>query len=240
MLARGNQGVSRRTLVSIALLLAAASCREVASREASVSGSGPGLQLRRSPSPFTEVTAGSVSALIPDRWEAVPVVDPSQEGFLASPRPSAWGRMDGSAEGITAVWVDATRVGVPSDYYYLAANGPALGGLMGSARCRSLHERVIVDHRPGFLSGRRSSPGDFVARGSGICRLHGTWMRWEYFVAAPGYGPLRRVGIPSSGLYVIVALLDLRREPRGVLNRLIGAARFPAPGVTAFVPPARS
>jgi hypothetical protein len=148
--------------------------------------------------------------------------------------------MDASAEGMTAVWVDAAAVGVPSDYYYLAATRPALGELISSSRCRSLHERVIVDHRPGFLSGVKSSPGDFVARGSGICRLHGTWMRWQYFVAAPGYGPVRRVGIPSSGLYVIVALLDVGRSPQGLLDRLMGAARFDGAGMRDFVAAARS
>jgi len=235
----GGDGV-HRVVAGIVMCLAVANCRDVASPSAVAAPQGGSLHIQRSPSPFTEVTAGSVRALIPDSWVAVPLEEDSRQGFFASPRPRAWSRPDASAEGMTALWVDAAAVGVPSDYYYLAANGPALGGLTSSSRCRSLHERVIVDHRPGFLSGRRSSPGDFVARGSGICRLHGTWMRWEYFVAAPGYGPVRRVGIPSSGLYVIVALLDLRREPRGVLNRLIGAARFADAGVTDFVAAARS
>ena len=30
-------------------------------------------------------------------------------------------------------------------------------------------------------------------------------MRWAYVVAAPGYGPVREIGIPSSGLYVVMA-----------------------------------
>ena len=45
-------------------------------------------------------------------------------GFVASPRHGPWADIDGSAVGMSAMWVDATRVGVPSDFYYLAANGP--------------------------------------------------------------------------------------------------------------------
>ena len=35
------------------------------------------------------------------------------------------------------MWVDGTAVGVPSDYYYLAATGPALDAITGPELCRA-------------------------------------------------------------------------------------------------------
>ena len=46
--------------------------------------------------------------------------------------------------------------------------------------------------------------------------------RWAYVVAAPGFGPVRQVGIPTSGLYVVIAVVSgpnadrlLQRDDRG-------------------------
>jgi hypothetical protein len=45
--------------------------------------------------------------------------------------------------------------------------------------------------------------------------------RWAYFVAAPGYGPIRQVGIPTSSLYVVVAVVpDSPRAPQQLLRIL--------------------
>ena len=70
---------------------------------------------------------------------------------------------------MSATWVDATRVGVPSDFYYLAATGPLLSRLTTSANCLQQSHRVYLDRRPTFDVHRRS-PGDFMARGAGVCR----------------------------------------------------------------------
>ncbi|HVF08566.1 MAG TPA: hypothetical protein VNC60_08325, partial [Actinomycetota bacterium] len=50
--------------------------------------------------------------------------------------------------------------------------------------------------------------------------------RWAYFVAAPGYGPVREVGIPASGLYVVVAVTPEDDRAAWLLNRLIGHTSF--------------
>jgi hypothetical protein len=190
-----------------------------------------------SPSPYSQVTAGPVSALVPDGWQtsaAGSAADP-RSGFIASPRPGAWQRMDGSTTGMTATWVDATKVGVPSDYYYLAASGPLMSRLTASASCRPERERVLLDHRPSFAAGAPGSAGDYVASGTGTCDVHGRITRWAYFVAAPGFGPVRRVGIPSSGLYVVVAVMrESARAPR-MLRRLINHIRFAGASVPDLV-----
>jgi hypothetical protein len=135
--------------------------------------------------------------------------------------------MDGSTAGMAATWVDATRVGVPSDFYYLAATGPLLTRLTRSENCRTGGRRVLLDRKPAFIGvDSPESPGDYVERGRGMCSIDGHPMRWAYFVAAPGYGPVRRVGIPSSGLYVVVAVLEDSERARPMLRRLIDRATF--------------
>lgn len=126
---------------------------------------------------------------------------------------------------MSATWVDATRVGMPSDFYYLAATGPLLSGLTHSHRCEAEPRQVVVDRRPTF-SATTSTPGDFVARGEGTCTVGGVSTRWAYFVAAPGYGPVREVGIPASGLYVVVAVTPEDDRAASLLNRLIGSTSF--------------
>ncbi len=185
------------------------------------------------PSPYTEVVSGPVSALVPRNWRTVPApsVDGIRGGFFASPRPHAWDRMDGSVEGMAATWVDATKVGVPSDYYYLAATGPLLDRLTGGRTCRALHQRVFANHRPGLDGSRGPSPGDYVASADGRCDSTGTGTRtrWAAFVAAPGFGPAGEVGIPGSGLYVVVAVL---RASAGVGSQLDHLVRHTAFGGT--------
>lgn len=184
------------------------------------------IEILSSPTPFTQVTAGHVSAIVPDGWEAHPAVGSgSRSGFLASPHPDRWRRMDGGVAGMSATWVDATRIGMPSDFYYLAATGPLLAGLTDSERCRAGPLRVFVDRRPDFtLTG--PSHGDYVARGEGTCRVRGIRTQWAYFVAAPGYGPVHEVGIPASGLYVVVAVTPQGKRATALLDRLIRHTSF--------------
>ncbi len=196
------------------------------------------LVLTQVPSPYAQVEAGDVRALIPDDWHATATASGAREGFFASPQPHAWLRMNGSVDGMSATWGDATRVGVPSDYYYLAATGPVLGRLTSSRTCTG-HRRVLVDNRPAWMAGAAGSPGDYVALGSGRCDVHGVPTRWAYFVSAPGYGVERKMGIPASGLYVVVAVLrDSHRAPQ-LLNTLLDRTRFGGDGIREFVAAAR-
>jgi hypothetical protein len=166
--------------------------------------------------------------LIPDEWEprlAWPIDDPRQ-GIVAGPRPQAWRADRPPLEGLAAMWVDGTAIGVPSDYYYLAATGPALDVLTGSEQCRATRRYVVAKHLPAFAQGAPDSPGDYVAHGLGTCTVGDRPTRWAYFVAAPGYGPLREVGIPSSGLYVVVAVMPASPRASFLLNRLLRRTEF--------------
>jgi hypothetical protein len=218
-------------LAGIVLALAVASCGGAGPPTALV---GSTITIQRSPSPFSQVTAGEVSALVPDDWEAVASAEDVHEGFFASPEPGAWSRMDGSVAGMSATWIDATRVGVPSDLYYMVATGPALGRLTHSPGCRAISQRVIADHRPAYLTGN-DSVGDYIAQGKGTCTVRGVPTRWAYFVAAPGFGPAREVGIPASGLYVVVAVLPDSRRASGMLRTLLRGTTFGGAGVHDFI-----
>jgi hypothetical protein len=184
------------------------------------------LLITESPSPFREVTAGPVRAMLPDSWRpslASRAGDPRQ-GILAGPADDAWDGGRPPLEGYAAMWVDGTRVGVPSDYYYLAATGPALDA-MTSESCNAT-QHIYADHLPSFASGSPSSPGDFVARGQGTCVVGRTPARWAYFVAAPGYGPVHHLGIPSSGLYVVVAVVRDTPHAPSLLERMLDRTEF--------------
>jgi hypothetical protein len=224
----------RRALLGIAVSLAAAGCAGVEAHPLAL----PGAQIVLMPtaSPYVRVIAGSVSALVPDGWNAVPV-DPSgfHEGFVASPGPLGPGATEPIRQGISATWVDATRVGIPSDLYYLAATGPLLSALQEAPGCRSSSHRVFADHVPAFINGDDSSVGDFMAEGEGICRAHGVAAtRWSYFIAAPGFGPAGAVGIPGSGLYVVVAITRDSPQAHPLLTRLLSHVRFGATGIGDF------
>jgi hypothetical protein len=197
------------------------------------------IRVSAASAPYSEVTAGSVHAMIPHDWRPVDAGEGPSEGFFASPRPNAWRGMDGSVAGMAATWVDATQVGVPSDYYYLAATGPVVASLTSSASCDG-RQRVLVDNRPGWMAGAAASPGDYLARGEGTCTVHGVPTRWAYFVAAPGFGPERTLGIPAAGLYVVVAVLPDSRQAPHLLRTLLLKTRFGDAGIRDFVSTARA
>jgi len=194
------------------------------------------IEVFSSPTPFTQVMVGPVSAIVPDGWEAQPPIAGGgfRGGFLASPHPEQWRRMDGGVAGMSATWVDATRVGMPSDFYYMAATGPLLANLTHSRQCEAETHRVFVDRRPDF-STKVPSHGDYVAKGEGTCRVRGASTRWAYFVAAPGYGPVHEVGIPASGLYVVVAVAPEGERAASLLNRLIRNTSFGGASVDELV-----
>jgi hypothetical protein len=230
-----------RTVIGCLMLaLVAAGCRSATMADRPTAGS-PALQIQESPSPFRQVTAGPVRALIPDGWEPVPAgaADDPRGGFVARPRPGAW--EDGALrEGMAAVWVDGTKVGVPSDYYYLAATGPALDLITRSRNCSATRQSVIVDHAPAFADGDQGSPGDYVAHGEGTCRVGDRPTRWAYFVAAPGYGPIRELGIPDSSLYLVVAVVPDGPRAPAMLTRLLQRTRFGDASVDDLLAAARA
>jgi hypothetical protein len=224
----------RTALFGIAVSLAAAGCVGVEAQPPAL----PGAQIVLVPtaSPYVRIVAGSVSALVPHGWNAVPV-DPAgfHEGFVASPGLLGPTATEPVRQGITATWVDAAKVGVPSDLYYLAATGPMLSGLQRAPGCRSSSRRVFADHVPAFIDGNDSSSGDFMAEGEGVCRAHGLpATRWSYFIAAPGFGPAGAVGIPGSGLYVVVAVTLESPRAHQLLMRLLDHVRFGATGIGDF------
>ncbi len=202
--------------------------------------SASAIRIHESPSPFREVTAGPVRALIPDGWEPVAAADPgdAREGIIARPRPGSFegGRV---REGMAVLWIDGARVGVPSDYYYLAAARHPLPPLARGVDCRRVREQVFADHLPSWASGDPDSPGDYVARASGRCRVGRTDTRWAYFVAAPGYGPVRELGIPSSGMYLVVAVMPDGPRVAAMLNRLLLRTAFGDATVEELIAAAR-
>ena len=178
-----------------------------------------------SPSPLVQVTAGSVHAIVPRAWAAQEMPDARypQHGVIASPHIPDLEQRPGPVNGLEAFWIDEADVGIPSDYYYLVARGPVLATL-GTKGCHPHRQRIFVDHPPD-LTGERFSPSDFVASGTGVCRTDGGPVRWAYVVAAPGFGSLRSVGIPTSGLYVVIAAVSGARS-EALLDEMINGAHF--------------
>jgi hypothetical protein len=226
----------RKILNLCVLALVATGCGDVLAAPPGVTSDG--VLITESPSPYREVVAGPVRAVLPDAWRPRVVsslTDPRQ-GLVAGPTRDTWTGGRPPLEGYAAMWVDGTRVGVPSDYYYLAATGPALDLITRSERCTSTHSTTFVNHRPSF-SGTAAEPSaaDFVQRGRGTCEIGESAARWAYFVAAPGYGPIRQVGIPTSSLYVVVAVVpDSRRAPQQLL-RILDATTFAGASVPDMI-----
>jgi hypothetical protein len=74
-----------------------------------------------------------------------------------------------------------------------------------------------------------------VARGRGTCTVKNRPTRWAYFIAAPGFGPVRRVGIPTSGLYVVVAIMPASPRAPFLLNRLLERTEFNGSSVAEMI-----
>src|SRR5262245_22273236 len=233
----------RRVLKLIGCLgiaLVAAACANAAAITPSDASAG-GVSVVQSPSPYMQVSAGPVSAVIPDEWEPrlAGALDDPRQGIVAGPKPQAWRADRPPLEGLAAMWIDGGAVGVPSDYYYLAATGPALDDITGSQECRATRRFVVADHVPAFANGAPDSPGDFVARGEGTCTVGERSTRWEYFIAAPGFGPVRSIGIPSSGLYVVVAVMPASPRASFLLNRLLRRTEFNGSSVSDLIAAAK-
>ena len=117
----------RRIVSSFVIVLVAAACREAVVPRPQTEPAAE-LLITESPTPYREVTAGPVRVMIPDEWQPrlAGRLDDPRQGVVAEPHPGSWNGDRPPMAGFAALWVDGTRVGVPSDYYYLAATGPAL------------------------------------------------------------------------------------------------------------------
>lgn len=208
-----------------------------------MAGSGPSgphpMNLESGPSTGRLVTARHVAARVPENWDARPYPDGRhhREGIQASGNLADRASPRRRVRWLEAFWVDATAVGVPTDYYYLAARGPAFGRLP-TADCRS-ERSVLVDHAPA-LDRHTASPGDFVATATGVCRADDGRSRWSAFVAAPGFGPIRAIGIPASGLYFVLAVMPEGPHAAKRLERLIHGVSFGGTPVADFITTARA
>jgi hypothetical protein len=173
---------------------------------------------------------------VPNGWEVQRIVSSTAHriGFKASASLAEWKATKGRAQGLEAYWVDAADVGVPTDYYYLAARGPASRRLAAKGDCRSTGRRVLLDDRPRF-DRRVDSPGNYVAMASGTCRSKETKTRWASFVAAPGFGPVRQLGIPESGLYYVLVVVDEGPRAKDRIGRLLESVSFGGTPVTDFL-----
>jgi len=184
------------------------------------------VDIPSSPAPLIEVQLGNVHAIVPKGWDARELPNQfAQEGFEASPHIAEWDNGENAVSGLEAFYVDVNKVGIPSDYYYLAARSVSFGGLSNGRQCSPSNLDVVANHPPDF-TGRHDSPSDFVASARGRCvGANGQSTHWAYVVAAPGFGPVRQLGIPTSGLYVVmVQIAGPHADAR--LNEMLSMARF--------------
>jgi hypothetical protein len=202
--------------------------------------------------PLRQVFAGQVAALVPRDWDVRPLAShpPSREGLAASvkhaarmspavsPEAMEWRRRPQPQLGLRAYWLNAASIQVPSDYYYLAARGTALERPFALQACESHERQVLADHRPVF-DRRRYSAGDFVAMAAGTCRVGEITTRWASFVAAPGWGPVRKVGIPESGLYYAVVVMPDGPQANERVRDVLLQVSFGGTTVSEFLQVAR-
>ena len=218
----------RRPLwVTLLLALLASGCGPASS--ASSDDLPEALSVRNLPSPFQRVDAGAVRTIVPDGWTASATGDAADPrmGVLATPERDP-------REGMAALWIDAARVGIASDFYYVAATRTVTSLLPVGATCSVGRERIHVDHAPEALSGH-GSPGDFIADARGRCTDDDVVLRWRSYVVAPGFGAARGVGIPNSGLYVVVAVLRDQPRVESMLRRILSATAFGGATMPDFV-----
>ena len=185
------------------------------------------------------VAAAGVETHLPPKWEFRPLgVSPAEErrrGLQASSRSLGMIPTDLRQPGLEAYWVDATDVGVPSDYYRFAARGP-VQDLLRAPGCHREH-RVVARSPEEIIAS-----GQYVSAQFGTCQVWNGSVRWASFVAAPGFGAARSMGIPRSGLYVVRASVpvgpDADRQLRMLMNGVsFGGASVPELMSAAGLPP---
>ena len=203
---------------------------------AAITPAGPGLTPPAEAMPVREVHAGRITAYVPEQWSfrAMPGKSLAAHGLQASGDLRRWSSLKQRRVGLEAYWVDAARVGLPSDYYYLAAEGPMSTRLPRGRDCERERHDVLADRRPLFDRAKHS-PGDYVATASGTCQARSRMMRWASFVAAPGYGPVKRLGIPESGLYFALVMIPDGPHGHQRAERLLSGVRFGDAAVEEFI-----
>jgi hypothetical protein len=162
------------------------------------------------------VSADGVEAFVPPRWEYRPLSRMSataRKGIEARSGETPGSQpFDVRNPGLQAYWVDATQIRVPSDYYSLAARGPLMDRLSGLRDCRTESADVLIGR------GHRADPlAGYLATTSGRCDTEQVDTLWAAVVAAPGFGPVRDLGIPQSGLYFVQVSV---RDGPGAEDRL--------------------
>lgn len=228
----GRGIVPMRRRVALLLLLAVG---VVASTSA-----GPVFSPPAEARPVRQIQAGRISALVPTKWDFRPMPTDvvAAEGIQASGNLQQWGSLERREIGLEAYWVDAAQVGLPSDYYYLAAEGPPMTRLPLDAGCERDRFEVLTNRRPVF-DRRRNSAGDYVATAGGTCFTRGGTARWAAFVAAPGYGPVGRIGIPESGLYFAFVMVPDGPHANQRAERLLSSVSFGGTEIRDFLDAAR-
>jgi len=226
----------RTKVLALALAAVATACSHAPqSQPASQTLSIVPFSAPASPSPLAEVRIGLVRAVIPRSWQAstIPTSRVPVEGFVASPDLAGWEHGAAHVQGIEAFWVDIARLQIPTDYYYLAAKNASFGQLDQSGVCDRVRPTVVANHPPDY-TGQHFSPGDFVASAAGRCITDGRSSHWAYMVAAPGFGPLRHIGIPTSGLYVVMADVSGPRSG-AMLDEMMNGARFDTASISQLL-----
>jgi hypothetical protein len=182
------------------------------------------------------VAAAGVETLLPPKWEFRPIPNAGSHrlGIQASRNDLGMIPTDLRQPSLEAYWVDATEVGVPSDYYELAARGPLLDLVASTPGCltEGRLEAVSPRHAPGNLG---MWPGQYVTMATGSCHTHASDTRWASFVAAPGFGPARELGIPRSGLYVVRASVPDGPDAERKLRTLMTGVSFGGTPVGEFM-----
>jgi hypothetical protein len=168
------------------------------------------------------VAAAGVATHLPPKWEFRPLGVSTEErrnGLQASSEALGMIPTDLRQPGLEAYWVDATDVGVPSDYYRFAARGP-VQDVLRSPGCQ--RDARVVARSPEEVI----TSGQYVSAQLGTCRVWSGSVRWASFVAAPGFGPARPLGIPRSGLYVVRASVPNGPHAERQLRMLMNGVSF--------------
>ena len=190
----------------------------------------------RAPTGMRLAASSGVRTLVPPKWEFRPIPDTGAHklGIQASRSTLGMIPTDLRQPSLEAYWIDATEVGVPSDYYELAARGPLLDLADSTPGCRTegMLELVSPRHAPGPLD---KWPGQYVAMMTGTCRSVAADTRWASFVAAPGFGPARELGIARSGLYVVRASVPNGPDAERWLRTLMTGVSFGGTPVGDFM-----
>jgi hypothetical protein len=178
------------------------------------------------------VVAEGVETFLPPEWEYRPLSESPEEhrrGVVAASQTMV-GRTPADLRhpGLEAYWVDATTVGVPSDYYRLAARAPRQD-LVQAPDCDPDH-RFVARSPEGVIR-----TGQYVASETGTCGMWTDRVRWASFVAAPGFGPVRTLGIPRSGLYVVQASVPDGPDADRQLRLLMNGVSFGGTSVGEFL-----